>query len=178
MELLDISVQLWGDFLLARLILGFSVRIFTFLNYIEKVHKFVEILLAKRSTQVNNKGQRNQAEDILMQVFAQFRHALNQLILSCNESMILEVIHQVLLTMFVQKVELDLAWRWSPLKVIQSLRRLNQSPARSSIHDPFHHVMVIAQKHDIFVKLRRLLLIQGEQIVLGLDLPFSLKLLP
>ena len=74
-----------------------------------------------------------------MQIFIQFRHALNQLVLRRDQCMILKVVHQVLLSMFAEEVKFDLARDRRPLKVIESGRVLDLSPALARIHHSLDH---------------------------------------
>lgn len=68
--------------------------------------------------------------------------------------MILKVIHQVLLAMLAKEVELDLAGRWCPLKIVEGLRGLDLGPTWSRFHDSLHNILVVPKQQDILVKLR------------------------
>lgn len=75
MVLLNISIKLGLDFLFTGMIGCLSKHIFALLHDIEEVDELVEVLLTQWSAQVNYKSQRDNAEDILVQVFTQLRHA-------------------------------------------------------------------------------------------------------
>ena len=72
------------------------------------------------------------------------------------------MVNQVFLTVLAQEIELNLFRRWGPLKVVERLRRLDLHPTRPGVQNSLHHIMVIAQEHDILVQLCRFLLIKRE----------------
>ena len=159
--LLDVSIHIGNDFLAALLTDGLLVRLLKFLYHVEVVCEFVEFLLTQRSAQIDNERDRNRIENVLVQILTELRHALDELILSCNQSMVLEVINQVLLPVLAQEIKLHLLRRRCPLKIIQRLRRFYLNPAWPGVHHPFDHVVIIPQKKNIFVQLGCFLLVQG-----------------
>ena len=92
--------------------------------------------------------------------------------------MVFEVIDEVFLAMFAKEVELDLARARRPLEVVEGLGGLDGDPALAGVHHALHHVLVVPQQQDVLVQFRLILLGQGQQVVLGLDLPLGLELLP
>ena len=71
--------------------------------------ELIEFLLTKWSAKIDDKSDRQGAEDVCVQVLAQLRHAFNQLIFGRNKSMVFKMIHQILLSMFTQEVKFDLS---------------------------------------------------------------------
>ena len=64
-----------------------------------------------------------------MHILAELGHTVYQLVLCRDQSMILEVIYKVFLTVFAKEVKLDLSRRWCPFEIVERLRGLNLSPA-------------------------------------------------
>ena len=140
---------------------GLLVRLLKFLYHVEVVCELVEFLLAQRGAQIDDERDRNRIENVLVQILAELRHALNELVLRGDQSVVLEVINQVLLPVLAQEIKLHLLRRWCPFKVIQRLRRFDLNPAWPGVHHPFDHVVIIAEQEDVFVQLGSFLLVQG-----------------
>lgn len=158
--LLDVLVHVAEDFLLVGFTISLQILLSEFLDHVEVVGELIELMLAKWRAQVEDKRYGDGVEDVLMQVFAQFGHGFNQVVLRRDQGMVLEVIYQILLPVLPKEVELNLAGRRSPLEVVQRLRGLDLRPTRPSVHHAFHHLVIIAKHQDVLVELLTSLFIQ------------------
>ena len=84
------------------------------------------------------------------------------MVLGREQRMVLEVVHEVLLAVLPQEIELDLARDWSPFEVVEGLRGFYLGPARPRVHNSLHHFAIVASEHNVLVQLAHLLLIQRE----------------
>lgn len=175
---LYVSIHQGQNFLLAWLIVSLIILILVLLNWVEIVDKFIKLTLAEWRSKINNERDWDHVKDILVEIFAQFWHAFNQMVLCSEQGMVLKVINEMFLAMLAQEVELDLARDRCPLEIVKSLRGFDLGPTRSRVHDSLYHIAVIACKHYILIQLTHLLLVQWKKVVFGLDLSLGLKLLP
>ena len=95
--LLDVLVHVAQYVLLAALVRRLQVLLPILIDHVEVVGEFFELALAEGRAKVDDERDRNGIEDVLVQVLAQFRHGLYQVVLGRDQRMILEMIHQVLL---------------------------------------------------------------------------------
>ena len=58
--------------------------------------------------------------------------------------MILKVVHQVLLSVLTEEIELNLSGARCPFEVVERLCGFNLCPAGSLVHDALDHFMVIS----------------------------------
>ena len=75
--MLYVSIHKGQNFLLARLVLSLIILILVLLHSVEIVDKFIKLTLAEGRAKVNNEGDWDHVKDILVEIFAHFRHALN-----------------------------------------------------------------------------------------------------
>ena len=95
-----------------------------------------------------------------MEIFAQFCHAFNQMVLCREQGVVLKVINEMLLAMLAQEVKLDLARYGCPLEIVKGLRGFDLGPTRSRVHDSLHHIAIISCEHYVLIQLTHLLLVQ------------------
>ena len=119
--LYNVGVHLTQNLFLCTLVLCIQILVLELLYHIEVISELVELMLAKWRPQVYHEGDRDGVEYILMQVFAEFGHRLDELVFRGDQRMVLEVIHQVLLPVLPKEVELNLARRGRPLEVVERL---------------------------------------------------------
>ena len=160
--LLDVAIHICDDFLAAFLTDSLLVGLLEFLDHVEVVGEFVEFLLAQSRAQVDDERDWNRIENVLVQILTKLGHALNELVLSGDQGMVLKVINQVFLPVLAQEVKLNLLRRRRPLKIIQRLRRFDLNPAWTRVHHPLDHVVIVAQQEDVFVELGGFLLVEGQ----------------
>lgn len=92
------------------------------LHHVEVVAELVKFVLAKSRPQVDHECNRDRIENVYMEILTHLGHAVEEEIFSRDQVMILKVIHEVLLAMLAQEVELNLPRGRGPLEVVQCLR--------------------------------------------------------
>ena len=119
--LYNVGVHLTQNLFLCALVLCIQILILELLYHVEVICELVKLMLAKWRPQVYHEGDWDLVEYVLMQVFAELGHGLDELVFRGDQRMVFEVIHQVFLPMLPKEVELNLTRRGCPLEVVERL---------------------------------------------------------
>jgi hypothetical protein len=97
------------------------IVLLVFLNQVKVQRELIVLKLAVGIANVNDECNGHKLIDVLMKVLAKFCHVLKKLILSSEHLMVVKVIHQILLSVFTQKVKPDLSRNRCPLEMVEGV---------------------------------------------------------